>query len=116
MNLERVVWSSKSVDLISSHMPLSRYKCCHGHRGRTQTERQTRCATSFPAKRKRTLTNIEDRFEFLDQVPLIIANVTAVELLQCVDASSADGTVQCVLLFQMAPVHWLIAAFDLDRN
>lgn len=64
-----------------------------------------------------SLRDIKQRLHLLDQKPLIVRHLLPVELLEGVDASAGDETVQGVLLLEVAAVGGLAAAhFDLDGN
>jgi len=63
-----------------------------------------------------SLWNIKLRLERLDQLPLVEADLVAEELLERVDALARDARVQDVRLLEVAAVHGLVGALDLDGD
>lgn len=63
-----------------------------------------------------TLVDIVQRLQLLDQRPLVHADVGPVEFLQHINALPRDQTVQHILLLELAAVHGLVGAFDLDGH
>jgi hypothetical protein len=63
-----------------------------------------------------TLHNIKLLLQTNNQLPLILTDIIPEELLQRIDTLPANRRVQDILLFEMAAVHWLITAFDLDGH
>ena len=61
--------------------------------------------------------NVKEGLELDDELPLVVGDLLAVELLETVDALAGDLAVERVLLFEMAAVGGLVAAhFDLDGD
>ena len=59
---------------------------------------------------------IKQRLQFLYQIPLVVADLGPVVLLQSVDALPRDERVERVILFQLPAVGGLVGSFDLDGN
>jgi hypothetical protein len=64
----------------------------------------------------RHLHDIEKLLELHNQLPLILTDIAPEELLECVDTLSRDGRVKNIVFFQVATVHGLVVAFDLDGD
>lgn len=63
------------------------------------------------------LGDVEQRLELDNELPLVVGDVLAVELLEAVDGCPRDGAVQRVRLLELPPVRRLVPAhLDLDRN
>jgi hypothetical protein len=63
------------------------------------------------------LLNVEQRLELDDELPLIVADILSVELLEGVNALSGDQTVQSLLFFKVTTIHGLVTAhLDLDSD
>lgn len=61
--------------------------------------------------------DVEEGLELDDELPLIVADVFAVELLEGVDGGTRDETVQRIRLLELAAVRRLVAAhLDLDSD
>ena len=68
------------------------------------------------ASRKTRSRNIKEHLEFLYEQPLFVAYIRPVVLLERIDTLPRNERVQHVLLLELASVHRLVAAFDLDSN
>jgi hypothetical protein len=63
------------------------------------------------------LVNIEKWLQLDNQLPLIVGYFLAVKLLEAVNASSGDQTVQTVTLLKLSAISGLVTThFDLHRN
>jgi hypothetical protein len=62
------------------------------------------------------LRDIQQLLQLDDQLPLILTNIAPEELLERVDALTAHERVQRVVFLQVAAVHGLVRAFDLDGD
>ncbi len=60
--------------------------------------------------------NIKQALQFLNKRPLIITHIRPVILLQRIDALPRYQRVQHIFLLQVAAVHGLVGAFDLDGD
>ena len=63
-----------------------------------------------------TSNDIKQLLELHQQLPLVLANIAPEEFFQRVDTLPADGRVQRVVFLEVAAVHGLIWAFDLDGD
>jgi hypothetical protein len=64
----------------------------------------------------RHLHDIEKLLELHNQLPLILTDITPEELFERVDTLPRNGRVKDIVFFQMATVHGLVVAFDLDGD
>jgi hypothetical protein len=64
----------------------------------------------------KSLLDIKKLLQLYNQLPLILANIAPKELLECIDTLSANSRVKNIVFFQMATIHGLVVAFDLDGN
>lgn len=62
------------------------------------------------------LRNIKQLLHLDQQLPLLLTNIAAKELLERINTLSTNRTIQRVVLLQVATVHGLIGPFDLDRD
>lgn len=62
------------------------------------------------------LNNVEELLELHDKLPLVLRDVVSEKLFQRVDALPADGGVERVRLLEVAAIHGLVGAFDLDGD
>lgn len=63
------------------------------------------------------LMDVEERLELDDELPLVVGNLLAIELLERVDGGTGDERVQSVSLFKLAAVRGLRAThLDLDGH
>jgi hypothetical protein len=60
--------------------------------------------------------NIKHLLELDNQLPLLLRDVVAEELLEGIDTLAGNGRVQRVVFLEVAPVHGLVVAFDFDGN
>lgn len=64
-----------------------------------------------------SLDHVEDGLQLDQQLPLLVGDVAAVELLQGVDTGTRDLADEGVRLLEMTAVRWLVAAhLDLDGH
>ena len=63
-----------------------------------------------------TSDDIKQLLQLHQQLPLILADIAPEELFQRVDTLAADGRVQRVVFLEVAAVHGLVGAFDLDGD
>ena len=63
-----------------------------------------------------SLLHIKKLLQLYNQLPLVLADITPKELLECIDTLSANSRVENIVFFQVASVHGLVAAFDLDGD
>jgi hypothetical protein len=62
------------------------------------------------------LLDIKYLLQLHHKLPFILSNIVTEELLESVDTLTANRRVQSVFLFEMATVHGLVGAFDLDGD
>jgi hypothetical protein len=62
------------------------------------------------------LHDIEKLLELHNQLPLILTDIAPEELFERVDTLPRNGRVEDIVFFQMATVHGLVVAFDLDGD
>jgi hypothetical protein len=69
-----------------------------------------------PLPYTRQTLNIKHLLELDNQLPLLLRDVVAEELLEGIDALARNGRVQRVVFLEVAPVHGLVVAFDFDGD
>lgn len=76
-------------------------------------ERQRKCYACSHLDR---LVDVKHWLQFHEQLPFLSGYIVSVELLQRVNRLSRDERVQCVLLFDLSAVKWLVRTLDLDGD
>jgi hypothetical protein len=105
-NLKWKMQTSKSSDLVQSKRGKSEDVT---FRFQSITSPQLRDST------QKRLGNVKHGLQLDDQLPLVVADVIAVEILEAVDAGTRDLAEELIRLLELAAVRWLVAArFDLD--
>jgi hypothetical protein len=62
------------------------------------------------------LHDIKELLELHNKLPLILTDIAPEELLERIDTLPANGRVEDIVFFQVATVHGLVVAFDLDGD
>lgn len=62
------------------------------------------------------LLHIKHILQLHNQLPLILTDIAPEVLLERIDTLSANSRVQDIVFFQVATVHGLVGAFDLDGD
>jgi hypothetical protein len=70
----------------------------------------------FPHCSGKHLLNIKDLLQLHHELPLILRDIITEELLERIDTLTANRRVQGVFFLEVATVHGLVGAFDLDGD